>query len=266
MISVTLKGLSVLQFENLKRFPDVFHFSTTRTGGSSNGSYSSLNLGFNSGDIPGRVLDNRTLLCKALELNSNSIIFPKQTHTATVKVINEEFLFADEETRNQYLQQTDSIITNQREICIAIKTADCVPVLLFDPRQRGVAAIHAGWRGTAENIVQRTIDKMVTEFGTTASDLIACIGPSISPQVYEVSSDVYRLFNHELYEETLPPKIDKRMLNLWKANHYQLTHAGVKVQNIETANLCTFSNPGKFYSARRDGAKTGRMATGIMLR
>ncbi len=265
MISVTLKGLSVLQFNNLTRFPEVFHFSTIRTGGLSNASYESLNLGFNSGDVPERVLANRKLLCTAIELSSNRIIFPKQTHTAAIKVITEEFLSADEETRNQYLKDTDSIITNQLDICIAVKTADCVPVLLFDPRQRVVAAIHAGWRGTAQNIVMKTIDKMVADFGSTPSDLIAGIGPSISPHVYEVSSDVYNLFDRELYEETAPPKIDKRMLNLWKANHNQLTRAGVEVQNIETANLCTFSDRDRFFSARRDGAKTGRMATGILL-
>ena len=264
MVSATLKGLSILQFNNLIKYSEVLHFSSTRIGGSSEANYSSLNLGFNSGDNYGNVITNRNKLCSALEINSKRFVFPKQTHTATTKVISDDF-FSEKGDPLQYLLDTDALITNLKGICIAVKTADCVPVLLYDPRKKVVAAIHAGWRGTAQNIVFKTVQKLKDEFDTDPSDLIAGIGPSISPGAYEVGSDVYNQFDPMFYEDTDPLQTDKKLLNLWKANHQQLIMGGVNSQNIEIAQLCTWSDSELFFSARRDGAKTGRMATGIMM-
>ena len=266
MISVTLKGLSLLQFSNLSRFPELLHFSSTRNGGSSEANYGSLNLGFNSGDKHEDVVANRNKLCTALEIRLEQFVFPKPTHTATVRIINDRFLNAGEDDRKHFLLDTDAVITNHKGICIAVKTADCVPVLLYDPRQKVVAAIHAGWRGTAQNIVLNTIEKLKDEFDTNPSDLIAGIGPSICPDVYEVGSDVYNQFDPVFVEDTQPFQTGKKLLNLWKANRQQLIQGGVNSQNIEIAELCTWSDNDLFFSARRDGAKTGRMATGIMIR
>ncbi len=266
MISVTIKGLSLLQFDNLNRFPEILHFSTTRIGGKSEANYSSLNLGLNSGDSPDRVILNRETLCSALEIKSDSFIFPKQTHTATVKVITKLFLSASIAERKHYLLDTDAVITALHSICIAVKTADCVPVLLFDPKQKVIAAIHAGWRGTSQNIVVETIQKMGEEFGSSPADLIAGIGPSISPAVYEVGADVHSQFDSAFYRDTNPVIKEKKLLNLWEANRQQLLRAGVPTGQIELAQICTLSDPERFFSARRDGAKTGRMGTGIMLK
>ena len=266
MISVALNGLLVLQFSNLSKYPELIHFSSTRTGGSSVASYSSLNLGLNSGDAHDQVVANRNLLSSALGIKADCLIFPKQTHTSTVKVIRENFLSASEENRRLYLRDTDSIITDLKGVCVAVKTADCVPVLLFDHKLKVVAAIHAGWKGTLQNIVNETIQKMADEFGTNASDLIAGIGPSISPEVYEVGVDVHSLFDPDFLTPTNPVKGGKKLLDLWKANREQLIHAGVPSDQIEIAGFCTLSDPERFFSARRDGAKTGRMGSGIMIR
>lgn len=266
MISVVLSGLSLLQFDNLNRFPELLHFSTARTGGVSEANYSSLNLGLNSGDSRDLVIANRILLCSALQINKEQLIFPKQTHTATIKIITERFLSSCDEDKKDYLLDTDAIITAVDGICIAVKTADCVPVLLYDPKQKVIAAIHAGWRGTVQNIVLLTIQKMVMEFGSSPADLIAGIGPSISPAIYEVEEAVWSQFDPLFYTDTAPLSPDKKMLDLWKANHHQLILGGVSSHNIEAAQICTLSDPERFFSARRDGAKTGRMATGIMLR
>jgi len=266
MISVTIKGLSLLQFDNLNRFPEILHFSTTRSGGSSEANYSSLNLGLNSGDSPDQVISNRETLCRALEIDSEKFIFPKQTHTANVKVITEIFLLAGLPERKHYLLDTDAVITALPGICIAVKTADCVPVLLYDPERKVIAAIHAGWRGTAQNIINKTIQKMAEEFGSNPADLIAGIGPSISPEVYEVGEDVYSRFDPAFCRETDPVIKEKKLLNLWEANRQQLLRAGVPSGQIELARICTLSDQERFFSARRDGAKTGRMGTGIMLR
>lgn len=266
MISVAKNELSVLQFTNLSQFPELFHFSTTRIGGCSAENYRSLNLGFNSGDHPVAVTENRIKLCNSLEIDPECLVFPKQTHTATIKTISTNFFELGNENRRHFLNETDAVITNLKGVCVAIKTADCVPVLLFDYKRRVVAAVHAGWRGTVQNIVSKTIQKMATEFGTEPSDLYAGIGPSISHEVYEVGEEVWKQFNTTFYSETNPAKTGKRLLSLWSANFQQLIMSGIPANQIEIARTCTFSNPDRFFSARRDGLNTGRMASGIMVR
>jgi len=266
MISVVKNKLSVLQFAILGQFSELFHFSTTRVGGCSINNYSSLNLGFNSGDLHENVIGNRIRLCDALPISPDQLVFPKQTHTATVKTITTGFIDMNKEAKKHFLNETDAVITNLQDICIAVKTADCVPVLLFDSKRKVVAAVHAGWRGTVQNIVFVAIQKMIKEFGTDPLDLIAGIGPSISSEVYEVGEEVWKQFESEFYLASNPEKADKKLLNLWSANYQQLIKAGVPAEQIEVARTCTFSDPDRFFSARRDGIKTGRMATGIMIR
>jgi polyphenol oxidase len=266
MISVKIKGLSLLQFKILEGYPNLIHFSSIRNGGLSSDNYSSLNLGLHSGDRRENVVKNRELLCNALEIASDRFVFPKQTHTATVKIISESFLVASQEEKRTYLQDTDALITDLSGVCIAVKTADCVPVLLFDPKQKVIAAIHAGWRGTAQKIVVETINQMGQVFGSLPEDLIAAIGPSISPEVYEVGAEVYSQFEAPFCHPTIPYQSDKRLLDLWNANQDQLLKAGIPLNHIEVAQICTLSDPERFFSARRDGAKTGRMGSGIMLR
>ena len=265
MISFRKNDLTFLQFDNLSQFPAIGHFSTTRAGGCSTDRYASLNMGYNTGDRPKNVLSNRQILCSALEISFEHLIFPKQTHTGSVKVITADFFNLDETEKKQFLNETDAVITNLKNVCVSIKTADCVPILVYNPVYHSVAAIHAGWRGTTQNIVQNTINLMIASFGSNPSDLWVGIGPSISPEVYEVGEEVWSQFAPELYQPTNPFKNDKRLLDLLKANFQQLIALGVPENQIEVARICTLSNPELFFSARRDGAKTGRMATGIWL-
>lgn len=265
MISTIKNSIPLLQFSNLSGFKGLFHFTTTRQGGASSENYGSLNLGFNSGDNPQNVFENRILLCNALEINRNRLIFPKQTHSARIKSIDTDYLDCGEIEKKNFLSETDAIITDLKGVCIGVKTADCVPVILFDQKKKVIAAIHAGWRGTAQRITYLTVKRMISEFQSDPSDIIAGIGPSISPEVYEVGPEVWTQFDPIYYRQDGLVADDKRKLNLWKANQDQLSEAGIPVNHIELAELCTYSNPNAFFSARRDGAKTGRMATGIML-
>jgi len=265
MIATIKNGIRLLQFSNLSGFPDLFHFSTTREGGISIDNYRSFNLGFNSGDDPRSVSQNRTYLCNILDIKPNRIIFPKQTHSATIKIINHDYLDIAEPEKKNFLSETDAVITDLKGISIGIKTADCLPILLFDQKRKVIAAIHAGWRGTVQNIAGLTVRRMISEFNSDPADIIAGIGPSISPSVYEVGKEVWMQFDQRYLQSIGSLSGDKRMLDLWKANQDQLTKAGVPANQIELAGLCTYSNPKTFFSARRDGAKTGRMATGIML-
>lgn len=263
MNGVLVNDLPLFQFRNLAEFPDLFNFSTTRQGGVSSGNYQSLNLGFNSGDHPDEVFQNREILSRSLNIPSAKLVFPKQVHSANIRFLQDNFLKLSDEGRKEIMKETDALITDVKGVCIAVKTADCVPVLLYDCNKKVIAAIHAGWRGTVQNITALTIQKMVKE-GSDPGDIIAGIGPSISPSVYEVGKEVWEQFSPEFYHQN--GYDNKRLLNLWKANFSQLIQSGVRFENIEIAEMCTYSDSSLFFSARRDGVKTGRMATGIMMK
>jgi polyphenol oxidase len=265
MIATIKNGIRLLQFSNLSRFTDLVHFTTTREGGISIDKYDSFNLGFNSGDDSNNVSQNRTLLCNILDIKPDHFIFPKQTHSATIKIIGNDYFDNGEHQKKNFLAATDAVITNLKGICIGIKTADCVPILLFDQKRKVIAAIHAGWRGTVQNIASLAVKRMISEFNSDPADIIAGIGPSIGPEVYEVGKEVWTQFDQQYIQPNGSHTGDKRLLDLWKANQDQLIGAGIPSNQIELAGLCTYLNPGTFFSARRDGAETGRMATGIML-
>jgi YfiH family protein len=155
-------------------------------------------------------------------------------------------------------ENADALVENTPGVAIGVKTADCVPVLLADPVRRAVAAIHAGWRGTARSIVQAAIRSMGTEFGTRPEDIHAAIGPSIGPCCYEVGPDVASQFgvvaNGRVY------------LNLPYLNARQLEGAGVLADNISTSSECTRCNSDEYHSFRRDREAAGRMISWIRIR
>jgi YfiH family protein len=148
-------------------------------------------------------------------------------------------------------------------------SADCVPVLLYDPVKGAVGAVHAGWKGTVGKIVTATVKAMQEMFGTNPKDLKAGIGPSICPEVYEVGEEVIEaavkafgtkegLITHENGQ-------GKGYFNLWEANRIQLLSMGVPADAIEVAGICTYRQSHQFFSARKSGNRAGRFAAGIML-
>lgn len=156
-------------------------------------------------------------------------------------------------------REGDGLITNEPGVVVGIKTADCVPVLLADPATHAVAAVHAGWRGSAQNIVSVAVRELVTRYGAHAQDLHAAIGPAIGVCCYEVSPEVARQFGSwipEYAEATVPMRID-----LARVNAMQLSLAGVT--NIWTAGECTFCNPDRYFSFRREKEQAGRMTSFI---
>lgn len=260
MIEQNLNNIKLLKFLNLLNEEGCVHFSSTRTGGVSRGNLSSLNLGYTVGDNPELVTKNIELLQDSIQLNSSRIVLPMQTHSCNVGIV--------ENDQNTF-PNTDSLITNVPGICIAVRTADCVPILLFDPVKKVAAVIHSGWKGTIQKISQKTVEIMHQQFGSSPQDIIAGIGPSIGPKVYEVGSEVVEQFNSEFATNNIVVPIrnsDKGLLNLWKVNKLILQESGISEKNIEVAEMCTYSNPKLFFSARRDGVKCGRLASGIMIK
>jgi purine-nucleoside/S-methyl-5'-thioadenosine phosphorylase / adenosine deaminase len=260
MIVQVKNNIKLLQFNNLSEYGDLVHFSTTRIGGVSSSKLESLNLGYTVNDNPKNVSQNLESLAKLLDFDKNQMVSPKQTHSKNIGIVN---------SNKDIFPDTDALITNKPGICIFIRTADCVPILLYDPIQNALAAIHSGWKSSLQEISKHTIELMQKEFGTKPENLIAGIGPSIGPDAYEVGPEVIEQFQVKFGEDQIIKPIensDKGYLNLWKANKQILLDSGIPENQIEIAEICTYSNSELFYSARRDGVKTGRLATGIMLK
>jgi hypothetical protein len=260
MIEKIKNNIRLLQFNNLMEYEDIIHFSSTRIGGVSINKLESLNLGYTVNDNPKNVTQNIDSLAKTLGFDKDKMVSPKQTHSKTIGIVN---------STKDVFPDTDALITNKPGICIFIRTADCVPILLYDPVKKAVAAIHSGWKSTIQEISKHTIELMQKEFGTNPEDLIAGIGPSIGPKVYEVGPEVAEMFVKQFgMDNIFTPikKSEKSLLNLWEVNKQILINSGIPEQQIEIAKMCTYSNSELFYSARRDGVKTGRLASGIILK
>jgi polyphenol oxidase len=261
MVYLNKNGLVLARFQFFSQQPGLLHFVSTRQGGVSTGAYAGLNLSYREPDRENAV-KNRRLLAQALEIDEKRLIFPGQCHSDTIKIV-------DKETIAENLWQTDGLVTSALGLCIGVLVADCVPVLVYDTKKHVAGVVHAGWRGTVSSITAKIIEVLVCEFNSNPAEIIAAIGPSISPDNYEVGEDVIEQIeatfktNHGLVKPS--GTRGKGFLDLWKANKLLLMEMGVPESNIETAGICTFSNTNTFYSARRLGINSGRFGAGIML-
>lgn len=208
-----------------------------------------------------RGLKNRHRLKYIFNLDHH-VLFPDQKSTGNIRVVR------DSDSNQRYLN-CDALVSNVKNLPIGVITADCVPVLLEDLQKNVVAAVHAGWRGTVERILYNTVGIMIDEFGCSPKNIYAGIGPSISPEVYEVGDDVYKEFEEKGFPNELffksKNQSGKYYLDLWKANEWQLIQKGIPKNNVENVKLCTFTQSDKFYSARKEGSEAGRLASIIIL-
>ena len=265
-MNIQLSNKRMLEYGLNESHSNIFSFSTTRYGGFSNGNYASLNCNDYCGDDLEHVKKNQELLRNLLP-GHPELIIPHQVHKTVVGVIDETFLQSDEATRKMNLEGVDAIVSDCRGICLCISTADCIPVLCYDTRKQVVAAIHAGWRGTVERIVEKTLLVMEKQYGTSASDVRAVIGPGISLESFEVGDEVYQAFASAHFDmERIARKYAKWHIDLWEANRLQLLELGVEEENIELSGVCTYQQHETFFSARRLGIHSGRILSGIMLK
>ena len=188
---------------------------------------------------------------EALGLRLEDLALPRQVHSDNV-------LWMKEAGRPE---ATDAVITDKPGLCVCVKTADCIPVLLYDEKQRIVAAVHAGWRGTVSRIVQKTVEQMRP---LNPKDLHAIIGPGISLEWFEVGDEVYEAFKAEGFPmERISKRMGRWHIDLWDANRWLLEQKGV--EDIFIEGICTRSSM-DFYSARREIINTGRNYNGIFLK
>jgi YfiH family protein len=223
---------------------------TTRAGGISPAPFASLNLGRNTPDRPEHVAENTRRLCRLLRIEPDRLAGSDQVHgTRICNVLSPGFF-----------EGYDALVTNTRNIYLCIFTADCFPVLLFDPETMAVAAIHAGWKGTAGGIAAKTVGMMQELFGSSPENLLAWIGTGISQAAYEIDSPVAKSFSNEHLIPS-PGKAGKFMLDLAGANRSQLLGSGLLPSRIECSVHCSARDEALFYSYRRDEGRTGRMAS-----
>ena len=259
----------ILSFYNLSQSVTVF--STTRHGGFSQGAYGEFNINRYCGDDEECVNRNLEALGRTLGISPNAIIMPHQTHGNEVRQIAKDFLPLPETVKSMVLEGVDALITDVRNICIGVSTADCIPIIIYDPEHNASAAVHAGWRGTLAGVVPHTLQAMTRLYGTRpAEDLAACIGPGISAAAFEVGQEVADLFAGAGFPMADIAYTDastgKPHIDLPAANRLQLLGSGLPPERICISGLCTYTRCDDFFSARRLGIKSGRMLSGIMWR
>jgi polyphenol oxidase len=255
MNRISRGGIYFWRFENLDKEDAIDHFVTDRTG-----TEKELTLSFSSSPDKDEIRRNRKQVADAMGIALEKLVFPSQVHLTRIVHVKAD-------TPKESLMETDGLITSERGICIAVMSADCVPILLYDKRNRAIGAVHSGWRGTVARILEKTLNEMAQTFGTCPEDLIAGIGPSVSQESYEVGEEVIneveRAFGSDNALMIKKPN-QKAQLDLWKANKIQLTAFGVPESQIEISDLCTVKNNNHFFSARKGDA--GRFAAGILLK
>lgn len=246
--------------------PHVTAFSTTRLGGYSHGAYGEFNINRYCGDDEKSIEKNTEALCTLLKISQDRIIMPHQTHGNEVRLIAPDFLALPAATRSMLLEDVDALITDVRGICIGVSTADCIPVILYDPEHHTAAAVHAGWRGTVSSIAVKAVDSMRLSYGSRPEALTAVIGPGISLDAFEVGDEVYNEFASAGFDmQAISRRKDKWHIDLKECNRIQLTSVGLSNDNITISPICTYANTGKYFSARKLGPMSGRIFTGVII-
>lgn len=194
-------------------------------------------------------------LAREFDVPADTVVRMHQVHGADV--------FEAHHANRGRWPEADIAITVDPSLAVSVRTADCVPILLADRRGCAVAAIHAGWRGTAAGAAIVAVQSLTSRYGTRPEDVIAAIGPSIGPCCYEVGPELAGHFSSHPEAPTWFSTDERPHLDLWRATHDQLAGAGVPQSQIHVCALCTFDHPALFHSYRRDGRSAGRLVAAI---
>jgi YfiH family protein len=251
----TIQGITYYSSPKLEVVPGLVHAFLGRTGGVSSGHLASLNLGRREEDRAENLAENKRRVAVAFGIDEGRIYTVSQVHSDRIVIIDNPDITSDE------ISQKQRIITDIKGITIGILTADCVPVLLFDRSRKVVAAVHAGWKGTASNISAKAFEIMMERFESQPQDILAAIGPAIGPCCYEVGEEVVSAFGHQKGVAVQHGK--NWHIDLPKANHLQLRDAGVT--DIDISDICTSCRTDLFFSHRKEMGKTGRQLSFISL-
>jgi polyphenol oxidase len=260
MIVRSANGLDIYQFESFDE-SIVGHGFFGRNGGVSPAPWQSLNQGGGLGDDRGNVIENRSRAFISMGRQVDSLYDVWQVHSADIVVTEKPRpLDADH-------IKADAIITTNPNVTLFMRFADCVPILMYEPKKKIIATVHAGWQGTVKNIVEKTVQYLAEKFDVDPSLIVAGIGPSIGPCHYQVGEEVISAVKREFsedYQDLIHQDEEGCFLNLWKANELQLRRNGVK--SVEVAGLCTACDTDTWFSHRAEHGRTGRFAAALFQR
>lgn len=254
----TIKEISYYSSPNLESSPEIVHAFLGRTGGVSSGHLASLNLGRREEDSAENLAENKRRAVQTFGIDSEGLITVSQVHGDNIIVVDSP----DTSPHGIKSLDADGLITNIKGMTIGILTADCVPVILYDGKNKVIAAVHAGWKGTAAKIAVKTVEIMAERYKSRPQEITAAIGPAIGPCCYKVGEDVVAAVGHR--EEAAELRGCEWYLNLQKANFLQLQGAGVA--DIDLSDICTSCRTDLFFSHRAEQGKTGRQLSFISLR
>ena len=236
-----------------EKFSSVTAFFTTRFGGVSNAPFQVLNLGHKTGDDPGSIQKNWEKLASKHKLDLTRLKSLNQVHSDIIKNADVH--------KGQEVYEGDCIYTSSTRNILTVLSADCLPILIYDSENNTVAAVHAGWRGTQKKILLKTLEHLKKENKISELTVHLALGPCISQKYYEVGPEVAELFDPNYIK-----KIEEKLyLDLLAANLGQIKNFGIPKQNISSMGYCTYRQSDYFFSLRREGPKTGRMAAVIKL-
>jgi len=245
------------KFKCFSKYSNLLHAVTNKT---MNLPYD-FSMALHTGENKHKIIKNRKIIASYLKSDKNlHFIVANQTHSDHIKIINKKETKGWESLEDA-VKNCDALITNKKGIVLTILTADCVPILLYDSNKKVIAAIHAGWKGTKEKIVAKTVLKMKEIYTCDPKNIIAAIAPSIGSCCYEVGEEVAKYFfdTADGYK-----KLDKKyMLDLPFINKKQLLDIGLKKSNIEMSNICTACEVDRYFSYRKEKGCSGRFMSMI---
>ena len=259
-------GVTYLSAEAFEHAGGVAHGFSTRLGGVSTGIYESLNLGSTRGDDPEHVRENYRRFFDAVGADLSTVVMTNQVHSDVVRPVTTADIKAGLLDREPY--EADGLVTDIPGVALVIFSADCLPVLLYDPVRRVIAAVHAGWRGTAAGIVERAMEKMAF-YGCRSEDILAAIGPGISQCCFETHEDVPNAMTAALGVRATPflspIENGKFKVDLKGINAMRLERVGLRPEHISVSTECTACLPDKYWSHRATGGVRGSQAAVIQL-
>jgi len=248
------------RFQNLGNFHGIVHAVTKKSNTCAYG----FSMALHTGEDPDSVVTNRRKAASMLgDDKAWEFVLADQTHGDHIAIIDKKQSMGWQD-RESAVAHCDALVTDQKGVMLGILTADCVPILLYDPKHKVVGAIHAGWKGSVAGITAKCVALMQREFNSNPSEIIAGIAPSIGGCCYEVGSEVAAYFAD--YEGALRPKGEKYMLDLPEVNRLQLIDAGVPAFQIERSGICTACHEDDFFSYRKTQGCSGRFMSMIGLK
>ena len=267
IIEQTQNGVTFFRSVSMDAAGGAVHGFSTRLGGVSQGMWESLNLGVSRGDDPDHVRENYRRFLSAIGARGGKMAMSNQVHGGVVRCITTADLKTDPYDKVCY--EADGLMTALPGVALVVFSADCIPVLFYDPVRRVIAAVHAGWRGTAAGIATAAVGRMADVYGCNPADILAAVGPGIGPDCFETHEDVPNAMTAALSTAVLQhikiKENGKFAVDLKAINAMRLEQAGLDPARIAVCGFCTACQPDRFWSHRKLGTSRGSMAAVIQL-